>query len=98
MWQIAFSLLNRTETNNLPRTNATQEELSKILTILFVVIGAISLMLLVIAGFRYVISSGDATKLADTKRAIIYTFVGLILAASATILINAILGQTSQGQ
>lgn len=80
---------------NLPKTPANNATLQKGLTLTFVIIGAISLMLLVIAGFRYTISGGDANKMADTKRAIIYTFVGLVVSASAVIIVNAILGQTS---
>ena len=97
MKYLALSLLNQDQTTSLPRPQASQAELDKILTFVFVVIGSMSLMLLVIAGFRYVISAGDATKIADTKRTIIYTFVGLILSASAVIIVNAVLGQTPQG-
>ena len=89
-------IIQPNQTTNLPRVSATQSELDKILTIAFVIIGSMSLMLLVIAGFRYVISAGDPTKIADTKRAIIYTFVGLVLSASAVIIVNAVLGQTTQ--
>ncbi len=94
---LALSLIDPNQTTSLPRAQATQSELNTILTIAFVIIGSVSLMLLVIAGFRYVISSGDPTKMADTKRAIIYTFVGLVLSASAVIIVNAVLGQTTQG-
>jgi len=93
-------IIDPNKTNNLPRIKVTDThaELARILTLTFIIIGAISLMLLVIAGFRYTISSGDPTKVADTKRAIIYTFVGLVVAASAAIIVNAVLGQTTQGQ
>jgi len=97
MKYLAFSLIKPDQTTNLPRPQASQTELDKILTIAFVIIGSMSLMLLVIAGFRYVISGGDATKIADAKKTIIYTFVGLILSASAVIIVNAVLGQTTQG-
>lgn len=87
----ALHLLNLT---NLPETPANDNTLQRFLTLTFIIIGAMSLMLLVIAGFRYTISGGDANKIADTKRAIIYTFVGLVVSASAVIIVNAVLGQT----
>lgn len=94
---VSSILIQPDQTKNLPRVSATQSELDKILTITFVIIGSMSLMLLVIAGFRYVVSSGDPTKIADTKRTILYTFIGLILSTSAVIIVNAVLGQTKQG-
>ena len=95
MKYLAVSFINQSQTGNLPRADTSSAELAKIMTFVFVVIGSMSLMLLVIAGFRYVISAGDATKIADAKRAIIYTFVGLVLSGMAAIIVNAVLGQTS---
>lgn len=89
-----LAALHLLDLTNLPQTKADNNTLQRFLTLTFVIIGAMSLMLLVIAGFRYTISGGDANKIADTKRAIIYTFVGVVVSASAVIIVNAVLGQT----
>lgn len=91
LFLMAASLLT---SDKLPQVKADNATMQKVLTIAFVVIGAIALMLMVIAGFRYIISAGDANKIAETKRMIIYTAVGLILAASAAAIVNIVLDKT----
>lgn len=90
----ALGLIDKKETA-LPQISADQDSdtLGRALTLTFVIIGAMALMLFVIAGFRYVVSGGDPQKTADAKRMIIYTAVGLIVAASAVLIVNVVLGQ-----
>ena len=77
---------------NLPQPGDTStHEFTKVLNIVLVVMGAVAFLMLVIAGFRYTISQGDATKVADSKRMIIYTFVGLIVIALSATIVNFVL-------
>jgi len=55
--------------------------------------GALALLMLIIAGLRYTISSGDATKVADAKRMITYTLVGLLVIALAATVVNFVLNR-----
>lgn len=80
--------------DTLPHVDASSG-LQKILTVFFVILGAISLLMLVIAGFRYTISAGDAERTATARRMIIYTAVGLIVSALAVTIVNTILGKVS---
>lgn len=80
---------------SLPHVNATPTTLKNILTIIFTVIGALAFLMMVIAGFRYVISQGEPQKVAEIKRQIIYAFIGLIIAASAAAIVNFVLGKAS---
>lgn len=56
--------------------------------------GALALLMLVIAGFRYTISQGDPTSVANSRRMIIYTIVGLVVIALAATIVNFILNKT----
>ncbi len=56
--------------------------------------GALAFFMLVVAGFRYTISQGDATKVADAKRMMVYTIVGLVVIALAATVVNFVLGKT----
>lgn len=47
------------------------------------VAGAIAVLIITLAGFRYVTSAGDPQAAAKAKNAIIYTLVGLAVALSA---------------
>ena len=77
------------EPNNLP--NAKANDFTTILNIAFAFAGGLGFLLLVIAGLRYTLSGGDATKVADSKRMIIYTLVGLIVIGLAASIVNFVL-------
>jgi hypothetical protein len=65
--------------------------LTHILNIIFTIMGALAVLMIIIAGFRYVISDGEPNKVAEIKRSIIYAVVGLIVIASAAAAVNFIL-------
>mgnify|MGYP000450994474 CR=1 FL=1 len=78
---------------NLPQVDASEGKLQDILNIVFVVIGALAFLMLVVAGLRYVLAQGDPTKVAEARRQIIYSFVGLIVAVLAVAIVNLVLGR-----
>lgn len=72
----------------LPQTAANQGTLDTLFNILYITIGAIAVLLIVIAGLRYVLSQGDPTKVADAKRMIIYTLAGVVVIALAATIVK----------
>lgn len=84
-------ILDKSKTG-LPSVD-TQNSLSTILTIVFTIIGAMALLFMVIGGFRYITSGGDPAKVTSAKNQILYTAIGLIIAASAAALVNYVLGR-----
>ena len=76
----------------LPDVNADQNRVGIILTVIFTSMGAIALLIITIAGFRYVISAGDPNAVAQSKRAIIYALVGLVVSISAVTIVNFVVG------
>ena len=83
------------DSTSLPHTCATQDTLNTVLTLLFVTIGGIALLMIVIAGFRYVVSGDEPDKVAEARRMIIYSVIGLVLAGSAAAIVNVVLKKTS---
>jgi hypothetical protein len=83
--------------NGLPQvcTDPSQAgyTLPHILALAFTIIGAVAFLMLVIAGFRYVLSQGEPQKTAEIRRQMIYITVGLVLAASADIIVSFILNR-----
>lgn len=80
---------------NLPQAPAGNNNLAHILDLLFKIIGALAFLMLIIAGFRMVISSGEPNKVAEIRRQIIYIIVGLVLAASADLIVNLIINKAA---
>jgi hypothetical protein len=70
-------------TSALPSTAATSGEIGTILDIVFTLTGSIALLIITIAGFRYIISRGDPSATAQAKDAILYAVIGLVISIAA---------------
>jgi len=66
-----------------------------ILTLTFSITGSIALLVITIAGFRYVISHGDPNLIAQSKNSIIYALVGLIISIFAIAIVQFVIGKVS---
>jgi len=77
----------------LPHVQADQSAINKILTIVFVLIGALAFFFLVIAGLRYILSQGDPSRVSEAKNQMVYAIVGLIVAATAGLIVNFVLSK-----
>ncbi len=64
---------------------------STVTSVLLFVIGAISVIMIIIGGLRYVVSGGDSSNVAAAKNTILYAIVGLIVALLSYALINFVL-------
>jgi len=95
LYYLASQLIDPTQ-DNIPQVSANDTTMQKVLSLVFITIGAVSLLMLVIAGLRYVVSAGDVNKTAETRRMIIYTVVGVIVSASAYIIVNTVIGKVQQ--
>jgi len=61
---------------------------SNITTALVFIIGALSVLMIIVGGLRYVISGGDPKKTADAKNTILYAIVGVVVAIMAYAIIK----------
>jgi hypothetical protein len=65
------------DTSPLPKPEANQARIDTILGVVFGLMGLIAVLMLVIGGFKYIISKGDPREMAQAKNTIIYALVGL---------------------
>lgn len=68
-----------------------------ITNVLLFVLGAISVIMIIIGGLRYVISGGNATAVTAAKNTILYAIVGVIVALLAYAIINFVLDSFTGG-
>jgi hypothetical protein len=80
---------------NLPQTPATHGTLTTLLNITFAIVGALAFLMIVIAGFRFVISGGEPQKVAEIRRQIIYAAIGLIVVGAAAAIVNFVLNRAA---
>ncbi len=59
-----------------------------ITNVLLFIIGAISVIMLIIGGIRYTVSGGDQTAITAAKNTILYAIVGLVIAILAFAVVN----------
>lgn len=76
---------------NLPNVGADKSQLNIALSVFFAILGAISILIIVIAGIRYIAGQGEPKSMATAKNTIIYAVVGLVVATTAFIIVNFVL-------
>ena len=70
---------------------------AQITTILLFIIGAVAVIMLIIGGFRYIISAGDASKVQGAKNTILYALVGIVVAILAYAAVNFVISSFVAG-
>lgn len=77
--------------NPLPQISTDQNRMTLILNTTFTITGAIAVLIITVAGFRYVLSHGDPNLIAQSKKAIIYALIGLMVIITAAGIVNFVL-------
>lgn len=82
--------LSSGDVNKLP-TN-TEVNIAEGLQLLFGVAGAVAVLIVAVAGFRYVLSQGDPQNTAKAKNTIIYALAGLVIIIMAYAIVTFVAG------
>lgn len=82
------------KTNPDPTGTPTIEEVVQtIVNVLLFIIGAVSVVMIILGGIRYTISQGDSTAVANAKNTILYAVIGLVVAILAFAIVNFVIAQ-----
>ncbi len=68
-------------------------QLTNLTNTLLLAIGFVSVVMLIIGGFRYVLSNGNEKSVTGAKDTILYAIVGLVVALLAFAIVNFVLGR-----
>lgn len=71
----------------LPVVSADGSTLTTVLGVVFATITAVSVIIIVVQGIKFVLSAGEPDKAAAARKGIIYAIVGLVLSLSANAII-----------
>jgi hypothetical protein len=64
-----------------------------IINLLSVLVGAVSVIMIIIGGFRYVVSNGDSNGVSGAKNTILYAIVGLVIVLFAQVIVRFVLSK-----
>ncbi len=83
--------LNKTITSD---SNTTLGDIiANITKVLLFLMGAVSVIMIIIGGFRYATSQGDQTQMQSAKNTILYAVIGLIVAIAAYAIVSFVVTQ-----
>lgn len=64
-----------------------------VVNVLLWAVGILSVIMIIFSGFRYITSSGDASKTKSAQSTLIYSVVGLIVAIMAWAIVNMVINR-----
>ena len=67
--------------------------ISTVITVFSVIVGGVSVIMIIVGGFRYIISGGNDSSVAGAKNTIIYALIGLVIVALAQIIVHFVLSK-----
>lgn len=78
--------------------NGIKNIVREVVNVLSYFIGIIAVIMIIISGFRYILSAGDSNAVAAAKNTLIYALVGLAIAVLAQVLVHDVLTTTIRAQ
>lgn len=85
---IQFFSISDIKSGGLPTSSANTATVQNALQIVFGIIGALAFLMIVISGFRYVLSAGNPDRASRAKNGIIYALIGLVIALAAETIVT----------
>jgi len=93
----AVAATEASEGANAAQPTGTPTDLNAQLTVitntLLLAIGFVSVIMLIVGGFRYVLSNGNEKAVSGAKDTILYSIIGLVVALLAFAIVNFVLGR-----
>jgi len=68
-----------------------------VITVFSWVVGVVSVIMIIVGGFKYVTSGGESNGVTSAKNTILYAIVGLIIVAVAQIVVRFVLSNVNKG-
>lgn len=89
-----FAALDLGPVQGVPANTAN---LQSIINTVLGVAGAIAVLIIVVAGFRFITSQGNANEVATARNAILYASVGLVVIITAFAIVNFVVVGVGSG-
>ncbi len=89
LWQqLAAKIFKDGELSN----QATKDFLPNLVGDLFMWLGGLAFAMIVFGGIKYMLAAGEVEKIKKAKKIIAYSIIGMVIAASSSVIIKLIAG------
>lgn len=69
--------------------------ISTVINLLSLIVGVAAVIMIIVGGFKYVISSGDSANVQSAKNTILYAIVGLVIVALAQVIVRFVINKAT---
>ena len=92
--------MNSTGAQNTGPTNITGTGgvIQTVINVMLFIVGLLSVVMIIYAGIRYVMSRGDAGQVKDAKNTIMYAVIGLVISIFAYAIVNWVVFTATGGK
>jgi len=92
--------LSVSNTSGCSATSGGTDKINSIITtvinIFSLVVGVVSVIMIIVGGFRYITSGGESSNVTSAKNTIIYALIGLVVVALAQFIVQFVLNKVTQ--
>lgn len=74
-----------------PAGPTVQTSVAAVVNILSLVVGIAAVIMVIVGGFKYIISSGDSSNIKSAKDTVLFAIIGLIIVALAQVIVRFVL-------
>ena len=67
--------------------------LSTVIKVFSIIVGVVSVIMIIVGGFKYITSGGNDSNVAGAKNTIMYALIGLVVVALAQIIVHYVLSR-----
>lgn len=69
--------------------------INNIVNVLSAAVGVVAIIMIIVAGFRYVTSGGSSERISSAKNALVYALIGLVVATLAQVIAKFVINRVT---
>lgn len=75
--------------------NRVQDTIRLVINIFSIVVGLVSVIMIIVGGFKYILSGGESSNVTSARNTIMYAVIGLVIVALAQIVVRFVLSRAA---
>ena len=81
--------------SNCGKTDSLTKVMQNIINIFSIITGIVAVVMVMVAGFKYITASGESSNITSAKHTLIYAIVGLVIVALAQFIVKFVLDKVT---